>query len=225
MKATCTIRTVFVLAMSAHPLGVGAFAQAQVASNGGTGVVGEWSGETFSGGVGTRLLLNLYANGTYSQRSTIVTEYGWTLEGETLLMAPVVERGDDMKYGKAMALGVKLEGDSLIATANRQRIVLRRQTAKVPHSPILGRWEGMSDLNEPITQDFTADGRLIITVVMKREAGRYSLARNEITWEEQIPSPKRRHRTRYRLAGDTLTLVSPSPLPSLELTRVQPFGN
>ena len=203
-----------------------AAAQAQVAStDGGPAVVGEWYGEMFSGGVGTRLLLNLYDNGTYSQRSTMVTEYGWTLDGETLLMAPVVERGDDIKYGKAMALKVRLLGDSLIATANRQQIVLRRKTEKVDHSPMLGRWEGLSDLNEAITQDFTADGRLIVTVVLTREAGRYVVSRNEIAWAEQIPSPRRRHRSRYKLAGDTLTLISPSPLPSVELTRVSPESN
>jgi len=196
-------------------------AQAQVASNTGPTLIGEWQGETSSGGIGTRVLLNLYQNGSYAQRSTMITEYGWTLEGETLLMAPLIERGDDPKYGKAMALRVKLAGDSLIATANRQEIVLRRQTAKVENAPILGRWEGLSDLNESITQDFTADGRLIVTVVMSREAGRYTLNKNEIAWQEQIPSPRRRHRSRYKLTGDTLTLIAPSPLPSLELTRVQ----
>ncbi len=212
----------FVLAAASLPsFGLRASAQAQVASTEGTPtVVGEWRGEMFSGGVGTRLLLNLYGNGTYSQRSTMVTEYGWTLDGETLLMAPVIEREPELKYGKAASLHVKLAGDSLIATANKQRIVLRRTTAKVDHSPILGRWEGLSDLNENITQDFTADGRLIVTVTLTREAGRYTLTRNEIAWAEQIPSPRRKHRSRYKLAGDTLTLLAPSPLPSLELVRV-----
>ncbi len=201
-------------------MGESGVAQTQVAerSSRGTSLVGEWRGEMFSGGIGTRLLLNLFENGTYSQRSTVVSEYGWTLEGETLLMAPVVERGKENKYGKAMALHVKLEGDSLIATASKQKIVLRRQTARVDHSPLLGRWEGMSDLNEPITQDFTLDGRLIVTVVLTREAGRYSVNRGQITWAEQIPRP-RRHRSRYKLEDDRLTIFSPAPLPPLELTR------
>lgn len=195
-------------------------AQTQVASQASpaSSLVGEWRGEVFSGGIGTRLLLNLFENGTYSQRSTVVSEYGWTLDGETLLMAPVIERGPENKYGKAMALHVKLEGDSLIATASRQKLVLRRQTARVDHSPLLGRWEGMSDMNEPITQDFTLDGRLLITVVLTREAGRYSVNRGEILWAEQIPRP-RRHRSRYKLVDDKLTLYSPAPLPPAELTR------
>ena len=196
-------------------------AQAVVASRDtpSSALVGEWRGEMFSGGVGTRLSLHLFENGTYSQRSTMVTEYGWTLDGETLLMAPVIERGAENKYGKAMALQVKLEGDSLIATASRQKLVLRRQTSRVDHSPLLGRWEGISDMNEPITQDFTLDGRLIVSVVLTREAGRYSLNRNEIVWAEQIPRP-RRHRSRYRIDGGTLTLYSPAPLPPVELSRV-----
>jgi hypothetical protein len=195
-------------------------AQTQVAArtSDATPLVGEWRGEVFSGGVGTRLLLNLFDNGTYSQRSTIVSEYGWTLEGDTLLMAPVIERGAQPKFGKAMALQLELAGDSLIAVAKKQQIVLRRQTVRVDHSPLLGRWEGMSDLNEPITQDFTHDGRLIITVVLTREAGRYSVSKREITWNEQIPRP-RRHRTRYKLTDDTLTIFSPAPLPPVELVR------
>ena len=199
-----------------------AVAQGMVASRETTPtVVGEWKGESLAGGVGTRLLLNLYNNGTYSQRSTMVSEYGWTLDGETLLMAPIVTRGADPTYGKAMSLKVKLVGDSMIASADRQQIVLRRQTSRVDHSPILGRWEGLSDLNEPITQDFTVDGRLIITVVMTREAGRYTVDKHQITWAEQIPVP-RRHRTRYRLEGDALTLISSPRLPALELVRVLP---
>jgi hypothetical protein len=221
MTSSSAIRSLIPV-LAVHLLAVEAEAQAQVASNAAPTIVGEWHGETYSGGIGTRLLLNIYANGSYSQRSTMITEYGWTLEGETLFMAPLVARGDNPQYGKAMALKVKLAGDSLIATANRQEIVLRRQTAKVEHAPMLGRWEGLSDLNEAITQDFTADGRLIVTVVMSREAGRYTVNRNEIAWEEQIPSPRRRHRSRYKLNGDTLTLVAPSPLPSIELTRVTP---
>ena len=216
------VRSLLFVAAALQAAAIDVRAQAQVASNAGPTIVGEWQGETFSGGIGTRVLLNLYQNGSYSQRSTIITEYGWTLEGETLFMAPLIERGDDPKYGKAMALKVKLAGDSLIATANRQEVTLRRQTARVDHAPILGRWEGMSDLNESITQDFTADGRLIVTVVMSREAGQYTLNKNEIAWREQIPSPRRRHRSRYKLNGDTLILMAPSPLPSLELTRVTP---
>lgn len=182
-------------------------------------LVGEWRGEMFSGGVGTRLSLNIFGNGTYSQRSTMITEYGWTLDGETLLMAPVVERGDEPKYGKALSLKIRLEGDTLTATASGERIVLRRLTVPIDNAPLLGTWEGMSDMNEPITQSFTSEGRLIVTVVIDRAAGRYSVNKNEITWAEQIPRP-RRHRSRYKLENGRLTLISPAPLPPVELERI-----
>jgi hypothetical protein len=196
-------------------------AQTTVASqeNPESAVAGEWRGEMFSGGVGTRLSLNLFDNGTYSQRSTMITEYGWTLDGSTLLMAPVTERGTEPTYGKALALEIRLEGDTLTAIASGERVVLRRITVPIDNSPLLGTWEGMSDMNETITQSFTSEGRLIVTVVIDRAAGRYNVSKNEIVWAEQIPRP-RRHRSRYKLENDTLTLFSPSPLPPVKLERV-----
>ena len=182
-------------------------------------LVGEWRGETFAAGSSASMTLNLYANGTYARRITSVIEYGWTLEGERLLIAPVtaIENGAPT-YGKAMAIRVKLDRDELSATVGKQSLVLKRVTEPVKESPILGRWEGLTDMNEPLTQDFTADGRLIISVTVSREAGRYTVNRESIHWAEQIPKPERRN-SRFKLSDDRLTLFLNPKLPPIELSR------
>jgi hypothetical protein len=194
-----------------------------VSQHGASPLAGEWQGQTFAAGSAATVTLMLYANGTYSRRIVTATEFGWTLQGDgTLIMAPLVSVADDGNhYGKAVALGVTLMGDSLIARAGKNSIVLRRVTASVPETPLLGRWEGLSDMNEPLTQDFTADGRLIITVTHSREAGRWAVSAETINWTEQIPSPGKK-RSRYRVEGEKLLIYMTPKLPPLELSRIPP---
>jgi hypothetical protein len=184
----------------------------------GATVAGEWRGETFAAGSVATITLNFYPNGTYARRIVTATEFGWTLEGEDkLILAPLTQISENgPTYGKAVSMRIRIAGDSLIATAGRQSLVLKRVTALVPETPLLGRWEGLSDMNEPLTQDFTADGRLIITVTHSREAGRYSVGSDAISWNVQIPIPSSR-RTRYRLEDAKLTIYMNPKLPPIEL--------
>ncbi len=187
-----------------------------------SGIAGEWKGETFAAGGIAGVSLNLYSNGTYARRIVVVSEYGWTLEGDALILAPLLAQSDTgSTYGKASVLRVKLIGDSLVARAGHDAVHLKRITALAEASPLLGRWEGLSDLNESVTQDFTADGRLIVSLTVSREAGRYALDGEWINWSEQIPMPEKK-KTRYRLEDGRLFVYFEPRLPPLELDRVLP---
>lgn len=185
-------------------------------------IVGQWKGETFAAGGVASVTLSFFANGTYARKIIVTNEYGWTLEGDVLLMAPVISIADSGKsYGKAAAVQLKVHDDStMIASAGNQSLRLKRVTALVPESPLLGRWEGLSDLNEAVTQDFTADGRLIVGVTVSREAGRYTTAGESITWATQIPVPGRKV-SRYRLENGKLLIYTSPQLPPLELVRAE----
>ena len=185
-------------------------------------IVGQWKGETFAAGGTASVTLSLFANGTYARKIIVTNEYGWTREGDILLMAPVLAVSDSgNSYGKAAAVQLKVHDDSTMeATAGSESLRLRRITALVPESPLLGRWEGMSDLNEAVTQDFTADGRLIVGVTISREAGRYTTAGESITWATQIPVPGRKV-SRYRLEDGKLLIYTSPQLPPLEMSRAE----
>jgi hypothetical protein len=205
------------LALPASALGQGSVAPGRGATS---AVVGQWKGETSSAGSVADVSYEFYPNGTYARKVLLVNEYGCTVEGDVLMMAPIVAATDSgATYGKASALRLAFRGDSLVATAGRERLHLHRVTVAVPESPLLGRWEGLTDMNEPVTQDFTADGRLIVSVVVSRAAGRYSMEGDLIVWSEQIPLPKR-STTRYRMGDGTLTLIVSPNLPPLELRKV-----
>ncbi len=183
-------------------------------------LTGEWKGETFAAGGVAGVTLSLYPNGTYARRIVVVSEYGWTLEGEALMLAPLLARTDTgSTYGTAAIVRVELMGDSLVARAGRDAVHMKRITFPVEASPLLGRWEGLSDLNEPVTQDFTADGRLIVSLTVSRAAGRFTLDGEWINWSEQIPVPEKR-KTRYRLEDGRLFVHFEPRLPPLELERV-----
>lgn len=185
-------------------------------------IVGQWKGETFAAGGIASVSLSFFANGTYARKVIVTNEYGWTLEGDVLLMAPVVAISDSGKsYGKAAAVQLRINDDStMIASAGKETLRLKRITALVSESPLLGRWGGMSDLNEAVTQDFTADGRLIVGVTVSREAGRYATAGESITWATQIPVPGRKV-SRYRLENGKLLIYTNPQLPPLELVRAE----
>lgn len=183
-------------------------------------IVGQWEGQTFAAGGRASVTLNFFANGTYSRKITVTNEYGWTLEGDVLLMAPLVAITDSGKsYGKVAAVQLRVIDDStVVASAGTESLQLRRITARVNESSILGHWEGLSDLNETVTQNFTADGRLIVGVTVSREAGRYSRGGDAITWATQIPVPGRKV-SRYRLEKGKLLIYTNPKLPPLELSR------
>ncbi len=183
-------------------------------------LTGEWKGETFAAGGVAGITLNLYPNGTYARRIVVVSEYGWTLEGDALILAPLLAQTDTgATYGEAAFVRVELVGDSLVARAGRNAVHMKRITFPVEASPLLGRWEGLSDLNESVTQDFTADGRLIVSFTVSRAAGRFTLDGEWINWSEQIPVPEKK-KTRYRLENNRLFVHFERRLPPLELERV-----
>jgi hypothetical protein len=208
--------------LAALALPASAASQATVASGRSTAsaVVGQWKGATIAAGSLADVSYEFYPNGTYARKVLLVNEYGWTVEGDVLLMAPVIAASDSgATYGKASAVRLAFRGDSLVASAGRERLHLHRVTSAVPESPLLGRWEGITDMNEPVTQDFTADGRLIVSVIVSRAAGRFSMEGELIVWSEQIPIPKR-STSRYRMNDGKLTLILSPHLPPLELTKV-----
>ncbi|HKY99149.1 MAG TPA: hypothetical protein VJL35_14940, partial [Gemmatimonadaceae bacterium] len=144
----------------------------------------------------------------------------WTLNGDALLLAPAVTRGDsEVSYGKPSVLKMRLADDVLVISDSAQSISLKRVSVPINESAILGRWEGQSDLNEGVTQDFLSDGRLIITVTLSREAGRFSLDGRSITFEEQIPTPQKK-KSRYKIEEGKLVLFLRPDVPGMEMTRV-----
>jgi len=182
-------------------------------------LVGRWTGESVYGGASTSMTLDLFKNGMYARRIVAATELGWSASGDTLIIAPLISRsGGESTYGKASAVLARITGDQMIQSAGAKSITLKRVTWPVANSRILGRWEGQGDLNEEVIQDFTADGRLIITITVSREAGRWALDDDEIRWETQIPEPGRK-KSKFRLQEGKLILYFARDLPPIELTR------
>jgi hypothetical protein len=168
------------------------------------------------------MTLELFKNGTYARRIVAASELGWSASGDTLLIAPLIARVDnEVTYGKAAAVLVKITGDQMVQSAGSKSLNLKRVTSPVASAPMLGRWEGQGDLNEEVIQDFTVDGRLIVTVTVSREAGRWSATDQEIRWEMQIPEPGRR-RSKFKLQKGKLLLYIARDLPPIEMTREPP---
>ena len=97
---------------------------------------------------------------------------------------------------------------------------MRRYTWAVEQSPLLGRWQGQTEFGEELTEDFTADGRLVVSITLTHEAGRYSVNQDVIEWWEQIPNPGKRHE-KFRIEGGKLKVFVAPKLPPLELTRAK----
>jgi len=185
-------------------------------------LVGRWHGAIDENGASTEVSLEFFPNGTYARLVVVKSEFGWTQQGDMLLIAPAIARiQNEPQYGKATAVTMKLSDTLLVLADAKQSISMRRATLRMNEAGLLGRWEGTSDLNEGITQDFLSDGRLIVTVTLGREAGRYAVKDTQINWEIQIPDP-RRSKTKFQLEGNKLTLFLSSGLAALELTRVEP---
>ena len=185
-------------------------------------LVGRWTGDTFAAGTTTSMTLDLFTNGTYARRIVAASELGWSMSGDTLLIAPLVSRVESATtYGKASAVLVKITGDQMVQSAGSSSLKLKRITSHVAASPMLGRWEGQGDLNEEVIQDFTLDGRLIVTVTVSREAGRWTINNDEIRWETQIPEPGRK-KTKFKLQDGKLMLYIARELPPIEMTKELP---
>jgi hypothetical protein len=183
-------------------------------------IVGRWKGEFASDGTRTSVIIDFFPRGTYARRVDVISEFGWTLNGDALLLAPAVTRSDsEVSYGKPSVLKMRLADDVLVISDSAQSISLKRVSVPINESAILGRWEGQSDLNEGVTQDFLSDGRLIITVTLSREAGRFSLDGRSITFEEQIPTPQKK-KSRYKIEEGKLVLFLRPDVPGMEMTRV-----
>ena len=185
-------------------------------------LLGRWTGDTFAAGTTTSMTLDFFKNGTYARRIIAASELGWSMSGDTLIIAPLVSRVEsESTYGKASAVLVKITGDQMVQASGSKSLTLKRVTSPVAGSPMLGRWEGQGDLNEEVIQDFTLDGRLIVTITVSREAGRWAIDRDEIRWETQIPEPGRK-RTKFKLRDGKLTLYIARELPPIEMTRELP---
>lgn len=185
-------------------------------------IVGKWIGETIASGTATSMTLELFPNGTYARKIVSATEFGWTREGDLLIIAPAVSRTDQqVNYGKAAAVKMNLSKDELILSSGNSSITMKRVTWPVEGALLLGRWEGQTDLNEGVTQDFTADGRLIVTVTVSREAGRYAVEEGAIRFEEQIPFPGKK-KSKFRIENGKLILYFAPQLPPIEMERVLP---
>jgi hypothetical protein len=183
-------------------------------------IVGRWKGEFAGDGTKTSVIIDFFPRGTYARRVDVINEFGWTLNGDALMLAPAVSRSNnEVSYGKPAVLKMRLADDMLVISDSAQSISLKRVTVPINESAILGRWEGQSDLNEGITQDFLSDGRLIITVTLAREAGRFSLDGRNITFEEQIPTPRKK-KSRYKIEDGKLVLYQTPDVPGMEMTRV-----
>ena len=193
--------------------------EAPAAAHEGT-IAGEWHGEMNNGGLAMRLTLNLYEDGTYVKRVVFVHEYGWTAEGSTLHLAQLVRNGDAVAYASPMLLDMRVNDSSLVTKSGKDSLSLRRVTYPVAQSPLLGRWQGETDLGEELLEDFTQDGQLVVTITLRREAGRYSVGRDEINWWEQIPDPNKR-KEKFSLEGDKLKFFVTPKLPAIELHRAQ----
>jgi hypothetical protein len=185
-------------------------------------IVGRWAGEMILGGASTSMTLDLFKNGMYARRIVVATELGWSASGDTLVIAPLVSRtATESTYGKASAVLVSITGDQMVQSSGQKSLTLKRVTWPVENSRILGRWEGQGDLNEEVIQDFTADGRLIITITISREAGRWAVDKDDIRWETQIPQPGRK-KSKFKFQEGKLLLYLSRDLPPIEMTRELP---
>ncbi|HEX6573674.1 MAG TPA: hypothetical protein VF042_01785 [Gemmatimonadaceae bacterium] len=183
-------------------------------------IIGRWNGEFVDNGVRTSITIDFFARGTYARRVDVISEFGWTQNGDVLLIAPAISKiENDVSYGKPSVVKMKLADDVLTISDSAQTISMKRVTVPINESQLLGRWEGQSEMNEGVTQDFLSDGRLIVTLTLAREAGRFSVDGGSITFEEQIPTPRKR-KTKFRVEDGKLLMYLTPEVPALALVRV-----
>ena len=185
-------------------------------------LVGRWTGETFANGTPARMTLEFFPNGTYERHVESTIELGWSLLGETLLVAPAIGVANgEIKYGRAAEVKVTLVGDEMMQSASGKSIRMARVTPLVPDNRIVGKWNGRSDDNDEVFQEFMPDGRLLVTVITSGEVGKWSVDGSTIKWQEQIPKPQLKTSKFKMKDGKLLVYIAPR-LPVMEMTRVQP---
>jgi hypothetical protein len=88
-------------------------------------LVGKWTSLTQEGGARTETSVEFFANRTYAHRMVIISEFGWTQQGNFLLLAPVIAmKNGEPQYGRASALQMKLDGDELTISDKEQTIAM-----------------------------------------------------------------------------------------------------
>ena len=186
------------------------------------GLIGRWTGETFANGSPARMTIEFFPNGTYERHIETITELGWSLAGEILLIAPAIGVANgEITYGKAAEVRVTLSGDDMTQSAGGKSIRMTRLTSLVPDNPVVGRWNGRSEENDEVFQEFLPDGRLLVTLLTSGELGKWSVDGSTIKWEEQVPTPRRKKSNFKMKDGKLLVYIAPR-IPPMEMTKVEP---
>jgi hypothetical protein len=155
------------------------------------------------------MMLSLFTDGTYVKRVVLVNEFGWTADDTILMIARSQVQAKKVTFGPPMSTRMTVSDSFLVVKSANESLTLRRLTRFDPKAPLVGRWHGESDLGEELTEDFLADGRLVVGVTLTREAGMYSVKRGAIEWEVQLPNSETR-RERFRIEGNRLTIFGNS---------------
>src|SRR4051812_34299119 len=90
------------------------------------GLIGEWRGAAVQSSVNTQLALSLFNDGSYVRRIAMVNEFAWTSEPHLLNIAEVIHKGNDVQYGRAMAVRMSVTATSLTTRYGNDSIVLYR---------------------------------------------------------------------------------------------------
>ena len=100
-------------------------------------IVGQWKGAIDEGGSRTEVIIEFFPNGTYARRVALTSQFGWTLSGDVLLLAPALSKSnDEISYGKASAVHMKLK-DSVLVISDAE--ACHRSHQRGVNSGTLGR--------------------------------------------------------------------------------------
>lgn len=184
---------------------------------------GEWRGQAVKSSLNTQLALSLFRDGSYVRRVVVVTEFAWTAEPNILHIAQVTRKKNVLEYGQAMSVRMTVTPSALTTRYGSDSIVLYRLGAPEADSSLIGRWQGESASGEEVIEEFAPDGQLLVMVTVARDAGRFSVAPDEIEWRQQIPSEGKR-KEKFRIEGPKLKLFVDTGRAPVELIRgpVQP---
>lgn len=176
------------------------------------GIMGEWRGAMGQSSPTSQLALSMFRDGSYVRRVVTVTEFAWTSEPHLLNFAEVTRKGNDLQYGRAMAVRMTVNAISLTTIYGNDSIVLYRLGGTTSDSSVIGRWQGENANGEEVIEEFAPDGQLLVMVTVARDLGHYSLvAKDEIEWLQQVPT-EGKHRDKFKLQGNKLKLfVEPGP--------------
>jgi hypothetical protein len=131
---------------------------------------GEWRGFAAKSSLNTQLALSLFNDGSYVRRMVIVTEFAWTAEPNILNIAPVIRRRNDLDYGQAMSMAMRITESSLMTRFGKDSIILYRLGPSAPDLSLIGRWQGETAAGEEVVEEFAPDGQLLMMVTGARHA-------------------------------------------------------